>query len=228
MSGVETPLEFAEKISHVRDAKISRKPWTEQDDKILSENYLKLNDDLRKIFPNRTWSGITHRILKLNLNKPHNSKTKYHALPLPEIDKAYLAGLFDGEGSISVQKGKIDPKRKTPRYKLYVNLGMTDCWNPRYLQFIFGGMLRKRPPGERTRAFYAWVAWGYQAEEALTQLYPYLTVKKEQAKLALILRSIRFKLVSEGHTRVVPQEIVGLREQIRVKIMALNATSREP
>jgi hypothetical protein len=196
-------------------------PWTPEEDDVLRREYRYASQDtLHELLPYRTWDGIAHRAQDLRLKRSH---TKTVIGILKEIDKAYFAGLFDGEGYISVKKTKRGPKIRSSQHRVFIGLGMVDPFNPLYLQHIFGGVVRKRTH-PKLKPFYEWIAWGYEAEEALKQLYQYLMTKKRQAKLALILRFLEFKRSSD---RVTPSEIVKMRDKISGRIRDLNEAPEE-
>lgn len=83
----------------------------------------------------------------------------------------YLAGIFDGEGSVIIQQG--------PNHALQCSVGMKD---KRVLDLFYeryGGSLYRRA-GE----MWQWQLTAHKAAEMLTELSPYLVTKKEQAWLA--------------------------------------------
>lgn len=103
-----------------------------------------------------------------------------------EIDLAYIAGIFDGEGNIGiVKRGKMNG-RTVPIYHLVVRVGMCDEDIPKLLHKTFGGYLEHRKrPNPKHRDIYTWsMAYG-KAVDFLTQILPYLKLKKEQAELAI-------------------------------------------
>lgn len=191
-----------------------RRAWTKDEDKLLLQNYEHTSKhDLHEIFPSKTWNGIKHRAWRLNLI----CGSRHETMPLSETGKAYLAGLFDGEGCISVKRRKVSKHRKTAGFQLYISLGMTYRWAPMYLQFVFGGRVRKRLVPNRL-PFYEWSTWAFQAEEALKELYPYLFVKRQEAKLGLILRSIRCT------KRPMAPELMNLQEKVVSRIKQCKRT----
>lgn len=101
----------------------------------------------------------------------------------------YLAGFFDGEGCIDVQRVK-DPRGHG---KLYVRPRVRLCLadSARFLlvslRAQYGGHLTPRPPSNRSQQ--SSTSWEMLSGEAmrrfLTPLVPLLVLKGEQAKLAL-------------------------------------------
>ena len=100
---------------------------------------------------------------------------------------AYFAGLFDGEGYITV-----DVRQHRNSAVLYVGLGSTDFSVLELLRRTFGGCLTavrlsskvsKKPSRE-------WKITNDGAANFLRVVYPYLRIKKRQAALAFKLRKV--------------------------------------
>lgn len=94
---------------------------------------------------------------------------------------AYIAGLFDGEGCVSVYH------EKTTKYRLariQASLSNTNLPIVEYLKDCFGGYVKTRilPSGKLCKS---WSVSCRKAAEVLTQLIPYLKIKRGQAELAL-------------------------------------------
>jgi hypothetical protein len=92
-------------------------------------------------------------------------------------DLSYLAGFFDGEGSIVI--------RQSHTIYLQINVTQTD---PRPLQLyvdLFGGKVSKMHDDGYWKKSYIWQISSHKAAAALEMMLPYLTVKKAQAELAV-------------------------------------------
>lgn len=101
-----------------------------------------------------------------------------------EIEKAWAAGFFDGEGSILI----MNPSPKTG-FRLRISCAQKIHRRPiDKLQSIWGGIIR-----EDSRKIFTWKASGRQAMEFLQDILPYLnlTVKNEQAAIAIEFQSLR-------------------------------------
>ncbi len=104
-----------------------------------------------------------------------------------EIELAYIAGLFDGEGCVNIHTSK----HKSGQYHdLRVFINNTA---PELLLFcsrIFGGKLRlcKRQLPEHD--LYHWELYATRAETFLRAVEPYLILKKDKAALALSFRAL--------------------------------------
>lgn len=105
-----------------------------------------------------------------------------------EVEKAYLAGVMDGEGCIRIEKsgGKYRYLPHTP------TVSVSNC-NPALIRWIlstFGGHLYQKK--NRGKYQTVWdVYWlGNKAIELLGEIYPYLVAKKEQADLVFSYREL--------------------------------------
>ena len=139
---------------------------------------------------------------------------------------AYLAGIVDGEGSISIKSESMG--------KPYVGyLTVTNC-NYEMIKLFeceFGGKVRKRNWSNNQKNIsknwkpsYEWSLTKQQAAKALRLLFPYLRIKSRQA--TLVLRLARLKSMNKGtnarwrpdlHTR-----FIKLYDKIKTECVGLN------
>jgi len=108
---------------------------------------------------------------------------------MKKTDIAYIAGLFDGEGCIMINKTIYRPRTY---YQLYVQVNMSSQWIIEYLQFTFGGSVHKYEHSQyypNAKPQWAWKAYGLAAVEFLKAMMPYLKLKKSQAELGLLFQS---------------------------------------
>jgi hypothetical protein len=112
---------------------------------------------------------------------------------ISEVDKAYAAGFFDGEGYVTITK-----QSRGDTYYLRVGISNT-CREPlEYIQGLWYGSLfdhAGRYDGYNGRharlAAYKWYAHGPKAAAFLLDLLPYLRVKNEQALLGLEFQDLK-------------------------------------
>ena len=111
-----------------------------------------------------------------------------------KITIQYLAGLFDGEGCISIacaKQGWKNSRSKSPAYELKLHIRMTDprpikIFRDYFQQFLNGGYsVRQEYEHPNHKPTYCYGCSHSKAETIIKQLLPYLIVKKEQAELAL-------------------------------------------
>jgi hypothetical protein len=138
---------------------------------------------------------------------------------------AYAAGLVDGEGCIYIQ----DSTRKGAGRRAYsatVEIGMAEKAKSLLtaMQRVYGGTVKpSRPASDRWAASHAWVASGTDAERCLERLLSHLVLKKEQARLALLVQQIRRELIPAGGTNARWTDEAAMRcETIRAAVQELN------
>lgn len=110
-------------------------------------------------------------------------------------DFAYLAGLFDGEGCVSLVRVKderayrefwsnFESDTYTPVLK--VVLASTTRSIVYYLKELFGGSISCRSSnGTNRKPLYSWCIVSSAAIDFLNSILPYLRIKKEQALIGI-------------------------------------------
>ena len=110
----------------------------------------------------------------------------------------WMAGFFDGEGSISLSRAKAGKEC----YQLRVSVVQAESAPIKEIADALGyGMCRWR--GCNGRWQYEWAAYGDRAISFLESILPYVKVKKVQAELALTYLSLPWR--SHGTTRGGPR-----------------------
>jgi hypothetical protein len=109
-------------------------------------------------------------------------------------DWSYLAGLFDGEGSVTITHHHRGHRKAGPLYhELAINIANT--YEP-VIQWVkdklgFGMIHKKRcagMPGARKDIWY-WETANKKAEQFLLLILPYLKIRKAQAEEGLAFRA---------------------------------------
>ena len=109
----------------------------------------------------------------------------FELLGTNEVELSYLAGLFDGEGCISVVR---EIRRNKEKVKLAAEVGMTEIAPLYIFNRVFGGSIITRAPRKSGhKEIYRWRVQGTKAQLFLKSMEPYLIVKKEKAILGLSL-----------------------------------------
>ena len=115
-----------------------------------------------------------------------------------ELSIEYIAGFFDGEGSVGIYRNKLAKKTGYggENWRLSVNVGNVDPIVVRYLKERYGGSLflyeRSKKMKNRQDAWY-WMATGNGAAAFLREILPYSLVKKQQIELALEYQAQKLK-----------------------------------
>lgn len=146
-----------------------------------------------------------------------------------KIELAYIAGLFDGEGHIFIEARKSKNKGKTVVHNLCI--GITNTYKEVidwiYEEFGATRSVRSRwKDHPNWKTCYFWTTSAKKAGEFLKLIYPYLRIKKEQARLAIEFqdnwRDRRFD--KKGRVLKTSQKVLEKRENYKTKIHLLNIT----
>jgi len=148
---------------------------------------------------------------------------------ITEIEKAYMAGIIDGEGHIGITKYKTKPRngrKERMQYDFNVSIVNTNLNLITYLleklrnnNIKFCVMQRKEKLILNHKLIYVIQISDFQAENFLKIIYPYLVAKKEQADVAFEFRKTFIK--NWGRTKV-PQNLMEKREECFQKMKELN------
>jgi len=138
---------------------------------------------------------------------------------MKKTDLAYFAGLFDGEGSISLCAYKPKGRCIRTTYGLYISLAQTNEWIIQQLKFAFGGNIQPyQPKYPGARMVWAWRTQSNNALVFLESIYPYLRLKKPQADVAIKFQ--KHKLLRGGASR--SQAYVDFEKELKDAISRLN------
>lgn len=130
---------------------------------------------------------------------------------------AYLAGIIDGEGCISIRRW-ID-KKVYVGYSLMLDVGNAKPALAEWIKENFGGTVSHtafKHPNHNDR--YVWRISHGRAGEIIKSVQPFLLLKQEQAKLALEFRDTFHK----DNTKGLPSDIHKHREQLIADLHILN------
>jgi hypothetical protein len=104
-------------------------------------------------------------------------------------DIAYLAGFFDGEGCIQINKS-LRKDRINSRYWVTISAVQVFPTPLLKLQKLFGGQINVRSDIASHRNLGCWRIQGTKAKIFLETMIPFLDVKREEAELALEFANI--------------------------------------
>ncbi len=138
-------------------------------------------------------------------------KRQIQKIPRQPESLAYMAGLIDGEGYISVLKIKrpLAKHHGVSDFRTMLVVKMCDPQAVEWIHRTFGGTKSFYEASEfRTGGYWRWTAEGNNAAAILKAIYPYLRVKKRLAALFFKFRKIatqgawkrdshRYKLLEE-------------------------------
>lgn len=137
---------------------------------------------------------------------------------------AYLAGFFDGEGSVCILKYlNKNYKNVNPTYMLSVRWANTNLEVLNFIKDRIGGWLTemkdKRAKGKNWKRFYRIEMNSGRAKKVLNKMLPYLIIKREHAKLGIKLQQ---DLERSRPYRRLTQKTMNKRERIRQELKKLN------
>ena len=133
-------------------------------------------------------SGQTSCGLSANAHQQSSFSKTSRASELSEPDRAYAAGLVDGEGSIGICLRSTDGR---PYY--YARLAVELCYKGfatlKRMQSLFGGSMGSRERPKAARHF-VWRLGSKATLNCLQAIYPFLMIKKRQAEIAMQLGAL--------------------------------------
>jgi hypothetical protein len=133
---------------------------------------------------------------------------------LSQTEIAYIAGLFDGEGSISILRNEYNrvARRGFPRYDLCISICNQHHGVLKEVQAEFGGSL-----GSNGSSYY-WRASSLKAKIFLEAVQPYLKIKKPQLEIVLLFQELKSQ---HGTSKMTEDELI-IYQSFQDTIKALN------
>lgn len=132
---------------------------------------------------------------------------------ITEIDKAYAAGIIDGEGSIMLLE-------RTGAMFGRISVGMSDPEAVFWLKETFDGSIREKvsKSNKRWKTIYMWDVNNQSTVAFCKQILPYLKTKKKQATLLIAFYDNKLPKIG---TRLSVDE-VGRRRELKTEMTQLN------
>ena len=137
---------------------------------------------------------------------------------IEETTKAYIAGLFDGEGTVYIYKTKPLSARNmiNPTYTLACSLSNTNHNSLVLLKELFGGTISLRSLSELSvKSSWQWSVASKKALFFLETIYPYLRIKEQEAKEAILFQKYmtRTRRFCRGKGRPRPKSEVAILDE---------------
>jgi hypothetical protein len=147
-----------------------------------------------------------------------------------ECKYAYLAGVIDSDGYITIQRTKKNKKLPTGNictniyHCLKVGIAGTETQSHMLAKELFGGMIGSyKPKNDKHKTQYQWYLSNDLAVVFIKTILPYLLVKRAQAELAL-------EFIAEYKKNIggkkVTMEMRGIRDIYWTKMVALNSSRK--
>ena len=134
-------------------------------------------------------------------------------------ERAYAAGLLDGDGSIYIRGPHGKPPHKSS-YSICVCLGQDDIRPIFLLQRLWGGSISPGPLRANGKCNSRWTLTAVSAARFIRDILPFLISKREQAILALELQDTKRKV---GPWHPLDNTLLAKWAAIREKVASLNA-----
>ncbi len=143
---------------------------------------------------------------------------------MENVDLAYVAGIFDGEGCVLIYKvPRHNQKRGGIQHRLKISIANTNTDLMSWLKENFGGNIVVADRREQYRKFYHWQLSGVSAAEFIKRLLPYLKIKQQQVKLAISFQETIKSPQECGEGKIIPQGLLALRDNFKQLIHELNS-----
>lgn len=127
-----------------------------------------------------------------HLRKPRQMK-EYDATP-EELDRAYIAGILDGEGSLTIRQ------RPTGSLDFWITVVNTCSPLLERIKSFYGGSIHARKQIEGRQQIYALTLSGREAIRLISEVVPYSIVKYDQC-MAFLASYERFTVNGDGTGR---------------------------
>jgi hypothetical protein len=134
-------------------------------------------------------------------------------IPLEKIEKAYIAGIVDGEGTVTLMRHH---KNETPTP--YVTVANNNLPLLKWIRSRVGGLiLRKKKKEPHHKDSYTWVVCQDRVLRFLKEIKQYLIIKRQQAELI----TAKYKAVTNRSGRYTPK-MLERKNRLVAKIRELN------
>ena len=191
--------------------------WSEEELETLKSCYSNLSkEELFRVLPKKDWTSIRHKAeelgLKLDYKRWYKRNWKIFEntnLVLSDVDKGYLAGIIDGEGTVSIVRAINKSNKEVHTY--YAPIIYITNTDPKLMsrvrEIVKVGHFhseKQRNPNHKTKLVYS-VASIRGVKMILEQIINVLTTKKRNAE-----RVLEFIRIKETKTErvITPREIV--------------------
>lgn len=158
-----------------------------------------------------------------------SARSKYTRKEYSIAVAAYMAGILDGEGSLSIGNHSGNRKNGDRHYQVNIAVCSTDKPLIDWISYHFGGFQGEYTPKQMSKngrkQVYRWQCSGDRLTHICEITLPYLIIKKRQAEILLEMR----KTFNDAHNQKgkwgvqrVPDEILVLRKQLFDEIRTLH------
>jgi len=190
--------------------------WTSEEKQTLKIMYPKEPREKLIATFQRSWKSISGKAQVMGI-KRELSLLKSPHLSLTESEKAYLAGIIDGEGSIYMGVNRHPRATLGFCYEIHLEITNTDKKLIEWLMNKLGGRnVSWRPKRcDRSLCYYWAMAKLEDVYTVLKEVYPYLILKRERAEVAMNYIQKRLQLMATPLQRDVSKFDVHVYEKLK-------------
>jgi hypothetical protein len=148
-------------------------------------------------------------------------------MPYTEIDLAYIAGVIDSDGYIGItvntERRRKGNNSRTKSYYPTIRLTQTKIDAINLIRKYFeGSYLVIKSKKTNHRMLHGWSACSLKRSKIfLEAIYPYLRLKKEQAKIVIDYCNMRLKILEKSGSK---RSYTGIESKIWETVKKLNQT----
>lgn len=133
--------------------------------------------------------------------------------PISEVEAAYIAGFFDGEGCVGIKR----PSRKRNLHCPYATISQVRAEVLHRIKSLVGGHICFNKGGGKN-GIWCWQSSGIKhTARFLKTIEQHLIVKKAEAQVVLEA----FRVVTNVKRLGTPAQVIQLREAARVRVMGM-------
>lgn len=156
-------------------------------------------------------------------------KDRYIKRFYKDTEIAYLAGIIDGEGSLTIGNYSANKKTGVLHYQTVLNINNTDKDLIDWIFATFGGNIchysAKQTPKNSRKEVWRYIATGDRLTHICELILPYVICKRKQVEIMLKMRSTYKSHTSIGGkqgTQALSQDIIDFRQKCFVEIRSLH------
>lgn len=144
-------------------------------------------------------------------------RNRYDRINMNQCDAAYLAGIVDGEGSISIGHQKDSRPRGADYYYLLLTITNTSEDLLTWVTSVTGRgnyYEKSRKGSLGKKRCYSWTARGWSAADVLKEIAPHMIVKQRKAELGIQFQDVKdsFSRNFRSTPESAKEELLSIRE----------------
>ncbi len=131
-----------------------------------------------------------------------------------EFSDEYIAGFFDGEGSVGIYPRSWDRTKTFRYYVLVVSLGQTGKLGKELLESLqekYGGSVYENKQNGKKKVMWKWNVSANKGAKFLEDILPYSYIKKEEILRCLEFQKLTYKRMEDEEATKLATEIKKLK-----------------